>query len=173
MWLRAVRCDLFCFAVFLPYFSMLILSLPLSGLGSKSTSVSPAFCVDLLEVESHLWVLCFIFWVFFWADGINKCGWCGGGSFISGCGWGRRVGYYLIVFFICAFVFWCLMSCLFFNWVEHDSYCVCLFVYYLFSLSLMYHCLKSQYLIIILWISLEKGDCFNLNHSLACLPYLI
>ena len=54
---------------------------------------------------------------------------------------GGRIGggYYLIVFFIfiCAFVFWSLMSCLFFKWVEHDSCCVCFFVYYLFSLSLV------------------------------------
>ena len=39
-------------------------------------------------------------------------------------------GYYLIVcFFTCAFVFCCLMT-----WVQHDSCCVCFFVYYLFSL---------------------------------------
>ena len=44
-------------------------------------------------------------------------------------------GYYPIVFFICAFVFWSLMSCLFFKWVGHDSCCVCFFVYYLISLS--------------------------------------
>ena len=33
------------FWVFLPCFCMLILSLPLLGLGSKSTSLSPGFCV--------------------------------------------------------------------------------------------------------------------------------
>ena len=33
------------FAIFLPYFSMLILSLPLLGLGAKSTSLSPGFSV--------------------------------------------------------------------------------------------------------------------------------
>ena len=38
-------------------------------------------------------------------------------------------------FFICAFVFWSLMSCLLSKWVEHDSCCVCFFVHYLFSLS--------------------------------------
>ena len=53
----------------------------------------------------------------------------------QGVGGGTGGGYYLIVFFICAFVFWSLMSCLFFKWVEHDSCCVCFFVYYLFSLS--------------------------------------
>ena len=48
-------------------------------------------------------------------------------------------GYYLIVYFIliCAFVFWSLLSCLFFKYVEPDSCCVCFFVYYLFSLSLI------------------------------------
>ena len=55
----------------------------------------------------------------------------------QGVGGGTGGGYYLIVFFICAFVFWSLMSCLFFKWVEHDSCCVCFFVYYLFSLSLV------------------------------------
>ena len=59
-------------------------------------------------------------------DGIGRGDW-----FISG------GGYYLIVFFICAFVFWSLMSCLFFKWVKYDSCCVCFFVYYLFSLSLV------------------------------------
>ena len=39
-----VRHDLFSFVVFLPYFSILILSLPLLGMGSKSTSL-PGFCV--------------------------------------------------------------------------------------------------------------------------------
>ena len=28
--------------------------------------------------------------------------------------------------------------------------------------------LKVRYLIIILWISLKKGECFDLNHSLGC-----
>ena len=62
----------------------------------------------------------------------------GGGVVDSyqGVGAGTGGGYYLIVFFICAFFFWCLMSYIFFNSAEHDSYCVCLFVYYLFSLSL-------------------------------------
>ena len=54
---------------------------------------------------------------------------------------GVRVGgqYLLVRFFlfafICAFVFCSLVSCLFFKWVEHDSCCICFFVYYLFSLS--------------------------------------
>ena len=49
---------------------------------------------------------------------------------------GTEGGYYLIVFFfICAFVFWSLMSCLFFKLVEHYNCCVCFFVDYLFSLS--------------------------------------
>ena len=60
-----------------------------------------------------------------------------GGWFISGSGWENR-GWVLSLFFfivICVFVFWSLMSCLFFGWVEHDSCCLCFFVYYLFSLS--------------------------------------
>ena len=28
--------------------------------------------------------------------------------------------------------------------------------------------LKVSYLIIILWIALEKGECFDFNHSLGC-----
>ena len=40
-----MRYDVFSSAVFLPYLSMLILSLLLLGLGSKSTSLSPGFCV--------------------------------------------------------------------------------------------------------------------------------
>ena len=52
---------------------------------------------------------------------------------------GRQVGYYLIVFFFtCVFVFCSLVSSVSFSkWPEHDSFCVCLFVYYLFSLSLV------------------------------------
>ena len=42
---QAVLYDLFSSAVFLPYSSILNLSLPLLGLGSKSTSLSPGFCV--------------------------------------------------------------------------------------------------------------------------------
>ena len=45
MLVQAVRYHLFSSAVFLPYFSILILSLLLLGLGSKSTSLSPGFCV--------------------------------------------------------------------------------------------------------------------------------
>ena len=60
----------------------------------------------------------------------------------------------------------------------------CFFVYYLLSLSPVpltfghRNCCVchvklfiKQYLI--LRISLEKGECFNLNHSLGCLPYFI
>ena len=42
---------------------------------------------------------------------------------------------YISFFFICAFVFCSLMSCLFFKLAEHDSCCLCFFVYYFFSLS--------------------------------------
>ena len=52
-------------------------------------------------------------------------------------GSGTVGGYYLIEFFICAFVFCCIMSCIVFKWAEHYSCCVCFFVDYLFSLSLV------------------------------------
>ena len=73
-----------------------------------------------------------------WSNG--GMAWVGGGLFISRCGWvnrGEVLSHSLFLFkiFICAFVFWSVMSCLFFKWVEHDSCCVCFFVYYLFSLS--------------------------------------
>ena len=55
----------------------------------------------------------------------------------QGVGGGTGGDYYLIVFFICAVVFWSLMSCLFLKRVEHYSCCVCFFVDYLFSLSLV------------------------------------
>ena len=55
------------FRMFVPCFCMLILSLPLLGLGSKSTSLSLEFCVHrlrqydmiCLEVRSNFWILCF------------------------------------------------------------------------------------------------------------------
>ena len=37
----------------------------------------------------------------------------------QGMGEGTGGGYYPIVFFNCVFVFWSLMPCLFFKWVEH------------------------------------------------------
>ena len=55
-----------------------------------------------------------------------------GGWFISWC------GYYLIVFFLLVLLH-LILSCpvSFFKWVEHDYCCVCLFVYHLFSFSLL------------------------------------
>ena len=83
MWIKAVQYDLFSSVVFQPYFSMLILSLSLLGLGSKSTSLSPGFCVhrtrqcDMICWELNLTSGFFgFFWLIVWADGINKCGWC-------------------------------------------------------------------------------------------------
>ena len=66
-------------------------------------------------------------------------GWnrCGVVDLYQDMGGGTGGGYYLIVFFICAFAFWSLMSCLFFKRVEHDSCCVCFFVHYSLSLSLV------------------------------------
>ena len=46
--------------------------------------------------------------------------------------WVLSHSYFYLSF--CLFVFWSHMSCLFFKLVEHDSCCVCFFVY-LFSLS--------------------------------------
>ena len=78
-----VRYDLFPSAVFLPYFSMLIFSLPPLRLGSRSTSLSHGFCVRRPRQYSTIcWKLNLIsgffvfFWLFVWTDGINKCGWC-------------------------------------------------------------------------------------------------
>ena len=36
-----------------------------------------------------------------------------------------------------------------------------------------YEFMNYEFMEIILWISLEKGECFNLSHSLRCLPYRI
>ena len=62
---------------------MLILSLPLLGLGSKSTSLWPGLYVGRpCQYNMICWELDPIsgFFVFFWlivcADVINKCGWC-------------------------------------------------------------------------------------------------
>ena len=69
------------FYVLWPYFSMLILSLPLLGLGSKSTALTPVFCVrrpvqyDTVAVESHFWVVCFFSGELFgWMESINMAG---------------------------------------------------------------------------------------------------
>ena len=48
---------------------------------------------------------------------------------------GQGVGIISQVFSICTFVLWSLMLCFFFRWVEHDTCCVCFYVYYLFSFS--------------------------------------
>ena len=62
---------------------MLILPLPLLGLGSKSTSLSPGFCVCRpRQYDTICWKLNLIsgffafLWLIVWADGINKCDWC-------------------------------------------------------------------------------------------------
>ena len=75
---------------FFLYFSMLIMSLPLLGLGSKSTSLSPWFCVYRpRQCNSICWELNLIsgffpyLWLIVWADVINICGWFLAGG--SGC----------------------------------------------------------------------------------------
>ena len=54
------------FWVFLPCFCMLILSLPLLGLGSKSTSlnlgsvyIGQSSTIRFVGIGSHFWILCF------------------------------------------------------------------------------------------------------------------
>ena len=81
--IQAVRYDLISVVFFLLGLSLLILSLPLLGLSSKSTSLSPGFCVRRpRQYDMICWELDLIsgFFAFFWlivsADGINKCGWC-------------------------------------------------------------------------------------------------
>ena len=71
------------FFSFSALFSMLILSLPLVGLGSKSTSLSPDLCVRTpRQYDTICWELNLNsgFFAFFGlialADIINKCGWC-------------------------------------------------------------------------------------------------
>ena len=83
MGVQTLRYDFFSSAVFLPYFRILIFSLPFLRLGSKSTSLSPRFCVcRSRQYNTICWELNLIsrffdfFWLIVWVDGINKCGWC-------------------------------------------------------------------------------------------------
>ena len=83
MWVQAVWYGLFSSSVFLPYFSMLILSLLLFGLVSKSTSLSlGSVYVDqgsMIQFVGELNLISGFFallWLIIWADGINKCAWC-------------------------------------------------------------------------------------------------
>ena len=82
MWVQAVQYNLFSSGVFFPYFSLLILSLPLLGLGSKSISLSPGFCVHTpRQYNTICWKLNLIsrlfafFWLIVFVDDINKCCW--------------------------------------------------------------------------------------------------
>ena len=77
----------------------------------------------LICTRNSLFIVLLLWMIERWGWPIDRRVWLGAGR-----------GYYLIVVFICPFVFWSHMSCLFFNLVEHDSCCVCFFVY-LFSLS--------------------------------------
>ena len=74
MWLQAVRYDLFSSADFLPYFGMLILSLPLLGLGSLYVDQGSTiqFVGSWISFLGYL----LFFWLMVWANRINKCGWC-------------------------------------------------------------------------------------------------
>ena len=76
-----IRLVFFC--SFSALFQLVILALPLLGLGSKSTSLSPGFCVrrprqyNMICWELNLISGFFAFlWLIFCTDGINKCGSC-------------------------------------------------------------------------------------------------
>ena len=113
----------------------------------------------------------------------------GGGWFILGYELGYRgwvSAYSFCCFFSCAFVI-CSLTFLvpLFRWIEHDDYNFCSFVFFVSGpfnkdsqvhrgCSVCWLCLlcktslKVRYVIIILWISLEKGACFDYNHSWEC-----
>ena len=95
-----------------------------------SSFLTLSHLLDCLICTTNSVSLALLLWMM--GDGIG-----GGGWSISGCGWDTGGGYYLMVcfflFMLLSFVLSCPVS--FFKWVEHDSYCVCFFVYYLFSLS--------------------------------------
>ena len=68
---------------FLLGLSLLILSLPFLGLGSKSTSLRPGFCecrprqYDMICWELDLFSGFFVTsYKIGWAGGVNGCGWC-------------------------------------------------------------------------------------------------
>ena len=105
--------------------------------------------------------------------------WGGGGLiyirvWMGGQGW--VLSYSFCCFFSCAFVFCFTFSVPLFRWLEHDGCCVFFCFFFIFFVSgpfkllcLLYKTiLKVSYPIIILWISLEKGECFDFNHSLGC-----
>ena len=83
-----------CFLLAVSCFCMFILSLPLLGLGSKSTCLSPGFCVcrprkfKTICLKLDLISRFFVFsWLIVCADRINDCGWClagGRGSRLKG-----------------------------------------------------------------------------------------
>ena len=80
---QAILYHFFSVFFFLVGLSLLILSLHLLGLGSKSTSLSPGFCArrprqfDTICCELDLFPGFFVSsWVFVWADGVNGCNWC-------------------------------------------------------------------------------------------------
>ena len=86
---------------------------------------------------------------------------------------GTGVGYYLIIVLL-SFVLSCPLPLFSSDWSIIAGVSLFLFsVSAPFNYELLVHknCadmknyLLSQYVIIILWISLERGECFNLNHS--------
>ena len=93
---------------------------------------------------------------------------------------GTGVGYYLIIVLL-SFVLSCPLPLFSSDWSIIAGVSLFLFsVSAPFNYELLVHknCadmknyLLSQYVIIILWISLERGECFNLNHSWSVYPTL-
>ena len=113
-------------------------------------------------------------------------GWEGWGWFIYDRVWveGRGGGYH---FFFIFFVL--LLSCykIVLSWLVHDSCCICFFVHFLLSLSLVplircYWCIEIVLVLQNYFKSevsdhlsvdfLEKRECLDFNHSLRSLPYV-
>ena len=64
---------------FLLFLSMLMWSLPVLGLSSKYTSLSPGFSLCRSRQFDTIWFFIWFFifsWLITWVDGINGCGWC-------------------------------------------------------------------------------------------------
>ena len=78
-WVQAVWYNLFSVVFFVLGLSLLILTLPLLGLASKSTTLSPGLCVGRpRQYDTICWKLdllsgFFMFsWMILWADEVNK-----------------------------------------------------------------------------------------------------
>ena len=74
MWVKAVRHDLFSSVIFLLYFSILILWLPLLGVSSKSTCLSSGFCLRSPRHYNTISLKLNLIFLFFWVFLVN-CLW--------------------------------------------------------------------------------------------------